>query len=62
VTTAIVHFMRELERAWDAHLDALLVRSDVTAAMAPLAAEPSLGADRPGCGGTRVGTDTDQRQ
>jgi hypothetical protein len=26
VTTAIAQFMRELERAWDAHRDALLVR------------------------------------
>src|ERR1700731_439838 len=33
--------MRELERAWDAHRDALLVRGDLAAALAPLAAEPS---------------------
>ncbi len=42
VTQAIAHFMRELERAWDAHLDALLVRRDLVAALRPLAAEPSL--------------------
>jgi carboxymethylenebutenolidase len=42
VTQAIAHFMRELERAWDAHLDALLVRRDLAAALAPLTAEPSL--------------------
>ena len=40
VTQAIAHFMRQLERAWDAHLDALLVRRDVAAALAPLAAGP----------------------
>ena len=34
--------MRELERAWDAHRDALLVRRDLAAAFAPLAAEPSV--------------------
>ena len=34
--------MRELERAWDAHRDALLVRRDLAAALAPLAAEPSV--------------------
>ncbi len=42
VTTAIAQFMRELERAWDAHRDALLVRRDLAAALAPLAAEPSV--------------------
>ena len=42
MTPAIAHFMRELERAWDAHLDALLIRRDVAAALAPLAAESSL--------------------
>jgi carboxymethylenebutenolidase len=42
VTTAIAQFMRELERAWDAHRDALLVRGDLAAALAPLAAEPSV--------------------
>jgi len=42
VTTAIAHFMRELERAWDGHREALLVRRDLAAALAPLAAEPSV--------------------
>jgi len=42
VTQAIAHFMRELERAWDAHLDGLLVRRDLAAALASLAAEPSV--------------------
>lgn len=42
VTTAIAQFMRELERAWDAHREALLVRRDLTAALAPLAADPSV--------------------
>ncbi|GEM_PF-6161446 len=34
--------MRELERAWDGHREALLVRRDPAAALAPLAAEPSV--------------------
>ena len=42
MTTAIAQFMRELERAWDAHREALLVRRDLPAALAPLAAEPSV--------------------
>jgi carboxymethylenebutenolidase len=42
VTTAIAQFMRDLERAWDGHRDALLVRRDLAAALAPLAAEPSV--------------------
>lgn len=42
VTTAIAQFMRELERAWDAHREALLVRRDLAAALGPLAAEPSV--------------------
>jgi carboxymethylenebutenolidase len=42
VTTAIAQFMRELERAWDAHREALLIRRDLTAALAPLAADPSV--------------------
>jgi carboxymethylenebutenolidase len=42
VTTAIAQFMRELERAWDAHREALLTRRDLTAALAPLAADPSV--------------------
>jgi carboxymethylenebutenolidase len=42
VTTAIAQFMHELERAWEAHKEALLVRRDLAAALAPLAAEPSV--------------------
>ena len=42
MTTAIAQFMRELERAWDAHREALLVRRDLAAALAPLAAEPTV--------------------
>jgi carboxymethylenebutenolidase len=34
--------MRELERAWDGHREALLVRRDLATALAPLAAEPSV--------------------
>jgi carboxymethylenebutenolidase len=41
VTTAIAQFMRELERVWDEHRDALVVRRDLAAALAHLAAEPS---------------------
>jgi carboxymethylenebutenolidase len=42
VTTAIAQFMRELERIWDEHLAALLIRRDLPAAMAQLTAEPSV--------------------
>jgi carboxymethylenebutenolidase len=42
VTTAIAQFMRELERAWDEHLEAALVRRDLAGALAQLAAEPSV--------------------
>jgi len=42
MTTAIAQFMRELERVWDGHRDALLLRRDLTAALAHLAAEPSV--------------------
>jgi carboxymethylenebutenolidase len=42
VTTAIAQFMRELERAWDGHREALLVRRDLDASLAQLAAEPSV--------------------
>jgi len=34
--------MRELERAWEAHQEALLIRHDLAAALMPLAAEPSV--------------------
>jgi len=42
VTTAIAQFMRELERSWEAHLKALLVRRDLTAVLASLAGDPSV--------------------
>jgi carboxymethylenebutenolidase len=42
VTTAIAQFMRELERAWDEHLEAALVRRDLAGSLAQLAAEPSV--------------------
>ncbi len=41
VTTAIAYFMRELERVWDEHREASLVR-DLNASLAHLAAEPSV--------------------
>jgi carboxymethylenebutenolidase len=52
VTTAIVQFMRDLERAWDDHNDALLVRRDPAAALARLAAEPAVVHLPAGTGGT----------
>jgi carboxymethylenebutenolidase len=42
VTTEIAQFMRKLEGIWDAHVDALLKRRDVDAAMAEMTAEPSV--------------------
>jgi carboxymethylenebutenolidase len=42
VTTAIAQFMRELERVWDDHRDALPVRRDVNGSLAHLAADPSV--------------------
>ena len=42
VTTAIAQFMRELERVWDEHRDASVVRRDLAASLAHLAAEPSV--------------------
>ena len=42
MTTAIAQFMRELEAMWDQHRDALLVRRDLAAALATMAAEPSV--------------------
>ncbi len=42
VTTAIAQFMRDLEGAWEAHRDALLTRRDLAAALATMAAEPSV--------------------
>jgi carboxymethylenebutenolidase len=52
MTTAIAQFMRELEGVWDEHRAALLVRRDLAAAVATMAAEPSV-THRPGMtGGT----------
>jgi carboxymethylenebutenolidase len=42
VTTAIAQFMRELERVWDEHRDASVIRRDLAASLAHLAAEPSV--------------------
>jgi carboxymethylenebutenolidase len=42
VTTAIAQFMRELERVWDEHREASLVRRDLNASLAQLAADPSV--------------------
>ena len=42
VTTEIAQFMRKLEGIWDGHVDALLKRRDVDAAMAEMTAQPSV--------------------
>ena len=42
MTTAIAQFMRELERKWDEHRDALLVHRDLKAALTHVVAEPSV--------------------
>jgi carboxymethylenebutenolidase len=42
VTTAIAQFLSKLEAMWDAHLDSLYDRRDVTAAMVGMTAEPSV--------------------
>jgi carboxymethylenebutenolidase len=42
MTTAIAEFMRKLEQLWDAHVDALLERRDVDAAMVKMTAAPSV--------------------
>jgi carboxymethylenebutenolidase len=42
VTPGIAQFMRELERMWDGHREALLTQRDVAAAMEPLAAGSSV--------------------
>lgn len=42
MTTAIAQFMRELERKWDAHRDALLVQRDLAVALTHVADEPSV--------------------
>jgi hypothetical protein len=41
-SVAIAHFMRELERAWNEHQEASLVRRDLNGSLAHLAAEPSV--------------------
>jgi carboxymethylenebutenolidase len=42
MTTEIAQFMRKLERVWDEHVDELIKRRDVDAAMAAMTAEPSV--------------------
>jgi len=42
VTPSIAQYMRDLEQAWDAHRRALLRGRDLAAALAPLAAEPTV--------------------
>ncbi|MDX6332882.1 MAG: carboxymethylenebutenolidase [Streptosporangiaceae bacterium] len=42
MTTAIAQFMRELARVWDEHRDALIIRRDLAASLAHLAAAPSV--------------------
>ena len=42
MTTQIAQFMRQLEGMWDEHVDALIGRHDVDAAMIKMKAEPSV--------------------
>jgi carboxymethylenebutenolidase len=42
VTPSIAQFMRDLEQVWEAHQQALIQRRDLQAALAPLAAEPTV--------------------
>ena len=42
MTTEIARFMRRLETLWDAHVEALLERRDVDAAMGSMTAAPSV--------------------
>jgi carboxymethylenebutenolidase len=42
MTTEIAQFLRTLERRWDDHLQALLIRRDVEAAMADMTAAASV--------------------
>src|SRR6478735_6427407 len=42
VTTQIAQFMRQLEGMWDEHVEALIRRHDVDAAMRKMTAEPSV--------------------
>ena len=44
MTPSIAQFMRDLEQVWEAHQQALIQRRDLQAALAPLAAEPTLAA------------------
>ena len=59
MTTAIAQFMRDLEGAWDAHREALLVRRDLAAALAPMAPEPSV-VHRPAMTGASGRTDVER--
>ena len=47
MTTAIAQFMRDLERVWDEHREAALVRRDLAASLAQLAAR-AVGLASPG--------------
>ncbi|MDA0183195.1 ester cyclase [Solirubrobacter phytolaccae] len=42
MTTEIAQFMRKLEHLWDEHLEALITRGDVEAAMSSMTAAPSV--------------------
>src|SRR5580658_3201846 len=42
MTTDIARFMKQLEHAWDAHVEAALVRRDLAAVLADTTAEPSV--------------------
>ena len=42
MTTEIAQFMRKLEGIWDRHVEELMKRRDVDAAMADMTAEPSV--------------------
>ena len=42
MTTEIAQFMRRLETTWDEHVEALVGRRDVDAAMMNMTAEPSV--------------------
>ena len=42
MTTQIAQFMRQLEGIWDEHVEALIRRRDVDAAMMKMTAEPSV--------------------
>jgi carboxymethylenebutenolidase len=59
VTTAIAQFMRDLEGAWDAHREALLVRRDLAGALAPMAPEPSV-VHMPGMAGASGRSDVER--